>query len=78
MGKDGLDNYELEGTLASRRDVDEKCEAFRQEGVAAPSAATTTDFAGHSEGNSRGLQTDWSVVALEKCRQQAAAESTRC
>lgn len=54
MGKGGLDNYELEGNLASRRDVDEKCEAFRQEGVVALSAAITTDFAGHSEGNSRG------------------------
>jgi hypothetical protein len=52
--EDGLDNYELEGSLASRRDVNGKCEASRQEGVVVPSAAITTDFAGHSEGNSRG------------------------
>lgn len=54
MRKDVLDNYELEGSLASRRGVDEKCEVFRQEGVGAPSAATTIDFAEHSEGNSHG------------------------
>jgi hypothetical protein len=76
--KDVFDNYELEGSLASRRDVDEKYEVFRQEWVGAPSAATTTDFAAYSDENSRGRQTDWSVVALERCRQQAATESTRC
>lgn len=78
MWKDGFDNYELESSLASRRDVDEKCEAFQQEGVVAPTAAITTDFAGHSEVNSHGQQTDWSVVALEKYHRQTAAESTRC
>lgn len=78
MRKDLLDNYELEGSLASRRDVGEKCETFRQELVGDPSAVTTTDFAGHSEGDSHGQQTDWNVVALEKCHQQVAAESSRC